>query len=188
MRPLRTAARGGLCLGPEHLEGSRRHWGDAGSGGGGRSPRLQPPTLSPGTQAGLASLGKRRPVGACAGQLSQSQRKGRGSSLPGCPLLPGSLPHPPGSSGHSDSQSKGRRSACSWLSTPGQICLSETSHLSHWSLRHCKTEGEGSEIMTADCGLGLRAGRQGIDGVALVRSELGPEWTLGTRVQTQCLH
>lgn len=156
--------------------------------GGGVPLDCMPPTLSPGTQAGLASLGKRRPVGACAGQLSQSQCKGRGSGLPGCPPLPGSLPHPPGSSGHSDSQSKGRRSACSWLSTPGQICLSETSHLSRGSLRHCRTQGEGSEIMTVDCGLGLRAGGQGIDGVALVRSVLGPVWTLGTGVQTQSLH
>lgn len=42
--------------------------------------------------------------------------------------------------------------------------------------------------MTVDCGLGLRAGGQGIDGVALVRSVLGPVWTLGTGVQTQSLH
>ena len=88
MRPLRAAARGGLCLGPEHLEGSRRDWGDAGSGGGGIPLDCMSPTLSPGTQAGLASLGKRRPVGACASQLSQSQCKGRGSGLPGCPPLP----------------------------------------------------------------------------------------------------
>ena len=42
--------------------------------------------------------------------------------------------------------------------------------------------------MTADCGLGLRARRQGMDGVALMRSVLGPVWPLGTGVQTQSLH